>query len=82
MTDPSRRDVPVRLVATSTVARLFGVAPKTVRIWVKRGRITPAAVKQVGTRRHYFFDLEELLRLTQDPASKGEPDGHSHETDG
>lgn len=31
-----------RLITTNEVARLFGVAPSTVRSWVRRGHLTPA----------------------------------------
>lgn len=44
------------------VARAFGVDPKTVTTWARRGLITPSHRTLGGVRRYARADVEALLK--------------------
>jgi DNA-binding transcriptional MerR regulator len=47
---------------TSEVARLFGVAPETVRLWERQGHL-PARKTESGVR---LFDRRDVTRLLEE----------------
>ena len=52
------------LLLTSEVARLIGVAPETVRVWERTGRLA-AAKTSSGVRLFARADVERLARERQ-----------------